>query len=268
MKLDFYKPVDPILQECIQGYYFISEGNDSDLLNYWTFPNNYTILSSHQNAKTTFSKNKIIVNRTNDSKITTDLVVRYTKPFEVIYNAAISEVSIYFKPLGIQNFIHCDISFLQENHNGHFSPFTDFEENMRYIFSIPERLKQIEALENYWVSKFCKKEVSVVENILHDIEAGLKIKTIAEKHNFSRQYICRIFKNNLGKSPSEYKKIHQFRNSLTKYKKVKSLTELSYENSYYDQAHFIKHFKELTHVNPTTFFKKVDAEKENVWLFI
>lgn len=269
MKLDFYKPIDPILQEYIQGYYFISESDDSDLLNYWTFPNNYTILSTHQYAATTFSKNKIIVDRTTtDSKIATDLVIRYTKPIEIIYNAAINEITIYFKPLGIQQFVVSDISVLQKNHNSSFTPFIDFEENMLHIFSIHDRQKQIEILEKYWLSKFQHKEISLIENILNDVKADLKVEDIAEKHTLSRQYISKLFKEHIGKPISEYKKIQQFRNTLVKNKKIKNLTELSYANSYYDQSHFIKNFKELTQIKPSAFFAKVDTEKENVWLYI
>ncbi|WP_341904258.1 AraC family transcriptional regulator [Fluviicola taffensis] len=268
MKLDFYKPLDPVLQEYIQGYYFISESQDSELLHYWTFPNNYTILSIHQNAKTEFQANKIVVSKTDDKKITADLVIRYTKSIEVVYQAATNEITVYFKPLGIQKFMHPDIGFIQENRNGNFTPFSDFEEVMHHLFSIPDRQKQIELFENYWISKFREKDVSFIQNILDDVEAGLKIEEIAEKYSFSRQHISKLFKENMGKTLSEYKKIHQFRSTLKKNMKVKNLTELAYENSYYDQSHFIKNFKELTQIKPTAFFTKVDIEKENIWLYI
>jgi AraC-like DNA-binding protein len=269
MKLDFYKPIAPILQAYIHGYYFISEGNDTDLLNYWTFPNNYTILSTHQFAATTISGNKIVVDRTsNSSGITTDLVIRYTKPIEIIYKTAINEITIYFKPLGLHQFIDSKIPFLHENHHGTFRPFHDFEETMYRIFAIPDRQKQIEALENYWISKFRLKEIPFIEKILIDIEAGLKVEHIAEKLSLSRQYISKLFKEHVGKPISEYKKIHQFRNTFAAHKKIKTLTELSYANSYYDQSHFIKHFKELTHIKPTAFFAKVDTDRDNVWLYI
>lgn len=268
MKLDFYRPLAPVLQEYIQGYYFISESNDPELLHYWTFPNNYTILSIHQNAKTEFQANKIVVSKINDNKISADLVIHYTKSLEVIYQAAVNEITVYFKPLGIQKFMSSDMSFLQKNWSGNFKPFSDFEEVMQHLFSIPDRQKQIELFENYWISKFREKDVSFIQNILVDVEAGLKIEEIAEKYGFSRQHISKLFKENMGKTLSEYKKIHQFRSTLKKNMKVKNLTELAYENSYYDQSHFIRNFKELTQIKPTAFFTKVDIEKENIWLYI
>jgi AraC-like DNA-binding protein len=35
---------------------------------------------------------------------------------------------------------------------------------------------------------------------------------------------------------------------------ITSLTDLAYENEYFDQAHFIKDFKEFTGLTPKEFF--------------
>jgi AraC-like DNA-binding protein len=37
-------------------------------------------------------------------------------------------------------------------------------------------------------------------------------------------------------------------------KEVTSLTDLAYENEYFDQAHFIKEFKEFTGITPKEFY--------------
>ena len=37
-------------------------------------------------------------------------------------------------------------------------------------------------------------------------------------------------------------------------KKFNSLTEIAYENGYFDQAHFIKDFREFTGISPKSFF--------------
>ncbi|WP_353098108.1 helix-turn-helix domain-containing protein, partial [Empedobacter brevis] len=76
----------------------------------------------------------------------------------------------------------------------------------------------------------------------------------------------RIFKKHLGKSPSEYRKIFRFRNSLLNKKESKNLTELS-SKDYYDQSHFIKDFKSITKRNPNQFFKEVDLQNETALKF-
>ena len=107
-----------------------------------------------------------------------------------------------------------------------------------------------------------------MESILADVETDLRIHDIAKKYNFSRQYLHKLFLKTLGKSPTEYRKIHRFRSSITNQRKTINLTKLAHGNLFYDQSHFVKNFMELTNNNPSTFFKKVNTDKEIVWLFI
>ncbi|MBL0911162.1 MAG: helix-turn-helix transcriptional regulator [Bacteroidia bacterium] len=267
MKLDFYKPKNEILQKYIEGYYFISEDKNSGPVTYYTFPNNFSILSINQNAEVEFENNKIIISGTAKENITADLVTRYTEPIEVFYERSVNEITIYFKPLGIDHFLG-NTGIPKQNKMEDFNPFPDFKEAMQEIFRTAYREQQIELLEGYWLSKFIKKDTAVIEQIVSDIEADLKMEEIAEKHNLSRRYINKLFLKKVGKTPSEYRKIYRFRTALNEAKKAKNLTQLSHNSLFYDQAHFIKDFKKLTNINPGFFFKNVDTEKGNVWLFI
>lgn len=267
MKLDFYKPKNSILKNYIEGYYFISEDKNHKCVEYFTFPNNYCIFSVSQNIEQNFKENRFVIKSSKRANIVAGLVSRYSKPIEFYYENPVNEITIYFKPLGINHFLDSSDIFKQSQISD-FIPFSDFKENMKVIFKQLNREKQIELFENYLLSKFVKKDLTVIEQILSDVEAGFKIAEIAEKYNFTRQYINKIFSKNVGKTPSEYRKIHRFRNSLNKIKKGTNLTQLSHSNLFYDQAHFIKDFKTLTNTNPSSFFKNVDTEKENIWLFI
>ena len=65
----------------------------------------------------------------------------------------------------------------------------------------------------------------------------------------------------------EYRRIYRFRNSLTNKlntSQLKNLTEITYEEGYYDQSYLIKEFRKITNHNPKDFFKslsKVDGDK-------
>ncbi|WP_415542773.1 helix-turn-helix domain-containing protein [Empedobacter stercoris] len=107
-----------------------------------------------------------------------------------------------------------------------------------------------------------------MEQILADIETELTIDAIAKKHNISRKHINVLFLKHIGKPPSEYRKIYRFRNTLIENKKSKSLTSLSHGSLFYDQSHFIKDFKALTKIKPSWFFKNIDTEQDNIWLFM
>ncbi|QNS41771.1 helix-turn-helix domain-containing protein [Chryseobacterium manosquense] len=267
MKLDFYKPKNEILKKYIEGYYFISEDQHQKTIKYWTFPNNYCIFSVYQNTNEEFAENQFIITSSKQKNIIAGLVSRYSKPIEIVYENPVNEITIYFKPLGINQFIE-NPNVFKQSQISNYIPFSDYKEKMENIFNTKNREHQIEQLEDYWLSKFIKKDLTLIEQILSDVEADLKIEEIAEKYNFTRQYINKIFSKNIGKTPSEYRKIFRFRKALNEVKKATNLTHLSHNNLFYDQAHFIKDFKALTNTNPTSFFKNVDTEKGNVWLFV
>lgn len=267
MKLDFYKPKNKILQKFMEGYYFISESDKPQSIKYLTFPNNFVIFSVTQNTEVIYESNKVILTKSKKEILATDIILQYNEPLEITYDMAINEVTIYFKPLGINHFIDYDEFFFKESQVKNYFPYSDFKQKMIEILSISNRENQIEELEKYWLSKIRNKDFGILNSILSNIEKDIKIEEIAIKHNISRQYINKLFKRYIGKSPTEFRKIHRFRKSL-KNDKDKSLTQVSYDNFFYDQSHFIKDFKKFSNINPSSFFKNVDTNTENIWLFI
>lgn len=268
MNLDFFVPTNKTLQKYIEGYYFITQNENSNSFNYWTFPNNFFILSISQNIEIIIEESKLVVKPSIKDNIVVNYVASYTKPIEVLYEKPVNEITIYFKPLGIRQFIENTKTLFKNKNAFDFSPFSDFNLKMKEIFLLENRTEQIEALETYLLSKLLNKQLSIMESILADVETNLRIDHIAKKHNFSRQYLHKLFLRNIGKSPTEYRKIYRFRSSLTNQKKTKNLTRLAHGNLFYDQSHFVKYFKQLTDIKPNTFFKKVNADQQIVWLFI
>lgn len=266
MNVNFYKPSHPVLNQYIEGYYFMSKVEDDahKPLQYITFPGNYFIVSACQDVEIKQEKESIEIRRSATTNLIIDFVSRCPVPTEVSYQQSINEVTIYFKPLGIYPFFEADRSAVLEGE----IQFSDFGEIMNSILKESNRKIQIETLENYWMSKFQEKKLALAYAIAENLESELSIEEIAVKNKITRQYLNKISQRYLGKPASEYKKIHRFRKALLLNKKVKNLTELSYENLFYDQSHFIKDFKELTKISPRKFFDHVDTEQNNIWLFI
>ena len=81
------------------------------------------------------------------------------------------------------------------------------------------------------------------------------------------------FETNIGKSPSDFKKIHRFRTALKTQINKKSnenMASLSYDLLFYDQSHLTKDFKSLTGLTPKKFFKNISSKEngEINWLFV
>jgi AraC-like DNA-binding protein len=68
--------------------------------------------------------------------------------------------------------------------------------------------------------------------------------------------LARKFSSAIGLSPKQLAKTIRIQTTLKKLlnEEITSLTDLAYENEYFDQAHFIKDFKEFTGLTPKEFF--------------
>ncbi|WP_343658443.1 AraC family transcriptional regulator [Chryseobacterium sp.] len=264
MEVTFYQPTHPVLKEYIEGYYFVEKDDSHQPIRYLTFPDNYFIVSACQDVSIAQSKGRVEIMRSPSENMVIDFVSRCSVPTEIFYQQSVNEVTVYFKPLGIYHFFNADKNqdLQQEIH------IADFKDIMNGILKESDRKTQIEILENYWLSKFRKKDMILAYAILDDFENELSIEEIAVKNKITRQYVNKISQRYLAKPASEFKKIQRFRNVLISNKKTRNLTELSYENLFYDQSHLIKDFKELTRISPGKFFDHVDTEKNNIWLFI
>jgi AraC-like DNA-binding protein len=256
MQLQFYTPHNDKLKEYIEGYYFMCERQSGLTETYLTFPNNYCIVTINLNSSVKLSKNRISISPSPVKNIYASFVFCYVNPIRVEYKTPIQEITIYFKPLGINHFVNnLDTMFSQKKMTEFIPQFPDFKSEMKKIFRIKDRALQIDALEAYWLSKLTIKNLTLVKTIVSDIESNRKIEDIARKHNMSRKHLNYIVQKNLGKSAIEYRKIHRFRNAISNKKKLKNLTELSYENLFFDQSHLIKDFKSLTKINPAASLK-------------
>ncbi|HYV54374.1 MAG TPA: helix-turn-helix domain-containing protein, partial [Chitinophagaceae bacterium] len=99
------------------------------------------------------------------------------------------------------------------------------------------------------VTKACVKEIF--------LSRGQPSMTeLANKLNINRRNMERRFAVAIGMSPKQLSKVVRLQATIKMLneKKISSLTALAHENGYYDQAHFIKDFKEFAGVSPKSFF--------------
>lgn len=96
---------------------------------------------------------------------------------------------------------------------------------------------------------------STVESIL-TANGQLSVGELSEQNNTNRRQLARKFSTAIGLSPKQLSKTVRLQTALKILleKKGGSLTDLAYENEYYDQAHFIKDFKEFTGLTPKEFY--------------
>ena len=96
---------------------------------------------------------------------------------------------------------------------------------------------------------------STVETIL-TAKGQLSVAELSKQNNTNRRQLARKFSSTIGLSPKQLSKTIRLQAALKILltKKHTSLTDLAYENEYFDQAHFIKDFKEFTGLTPKEFY--------------
>jgi AraC-like DNA-binding protein len=259
-------PSSPILKKYIECFYFY-EGKPNSTFRYVAFPHFNTGLSFFNGAAVHRQNSFIQILENIDAGVHIEILGKYTTPVLVEYKGLLNEISIVFKPLGLNrffkdNYLSLAPHFSQELKNDIWGQCGES------LFSSDD---DISIIESFLLSQFWdNQEVSNIENSLKLLEKSneqISISDIAIKVGLNLKTFQRHFQKHMGCSPVDYRRICRFRSSLTNKlnnTQLKNLTEITYEEGYYDQSYLIKEFRKITNHNPKDFFKsasKVDGDK-------
>ncbi|MFM1914158.1 MAG: hypothetical protein RIR51_2011 [Bacteroidota bacterium] len=259
-------PYSPILKKYIECFY-IYEGKQNSTFKYVAFPHFNIGLSFFKGASVHRQNWSLQISENTDVGGHIEILGKYTKPVLLEYKGQLKEISIIFKPLGLNrffkdNYLSLAPHFSQELKNDVWGQFGES------LFSSDD---DISIIESFLLSQFWdNQEVSNIENsltLLENSNQQISISDIAIKVGLNLKTFQRHFQKHMGCSPVEYRRICRFRSSLTNKlnnSQLKNLTEITYEEGYYDQSYLIKEFRKITNHNPKDFFKsasKVDGDK-------
>jgi AraC-like DNA-binding protein len=121
--------------------------------------------------------------------------------------------------------------------------------------------KRIALIETFLFNRLADKNnidkivKSTVETILN-ANGQFSIGELSKQNNINRRQLTRKFSSAIGLSPKQLSKTIRIQGTLKSLitNDVNSLTDLAYQNNYFDQAHFIKDFKEFTGLTPKEFY--------------
>ena len=259
-------PSSPILKKYIECFYFY-EGKPNSTFKYVAFPHFNTGLSFFKSASVHRQNWSLQISENTDVGVYIEILGKYTTPVLLEYKGQLREISIVFKPAGLNrffkdNYLSLAPNFSQELKNDVWGQFGES------LFSSDDDISKIEEflLLQFWENQ----ELSSIENSLSFLENSneqMSISDIANKVGLNLKTFQRHFQKHMGCSPVEYRRICRFRSSLTNKLnniQLKNLTEITYEEGYYDQSYLIKEFRKITNHNPKDFFKstsKVDGDK-------
>lgn len=132
----------------------------------------------------------------------------------------------------------------------------EIEERTAMAVGADEKVMVIEAI---LASKLCTKSNASLEAAIEEILAAdglISIEEVSEDIGMTRRNLERQFKQFVGLSPKLFARIVRFQRifKTLESSSIDEWTSLALECGYYDQAHFIREFREFSGRNPSSYF--------------
>ncbi len=185
-----------------------------------------------------------------------------TKSFYIEPLGDVDSFAISFYPYGFANFANIPLKDLADSEIPLVEVLGEaegeiLEQKMIQAGNTTERLSIIETflLERLKDSSTIENIVKTTVDTLVATNGNSAINTILKNDLSKRRQLERHFRKQVGISPKQLGKVIRLQTALKMLllDNNENLTNIAYENDYFDQAHFIKDFKSLIGVTPKEF---------------
>lgn len=171
-------------------------------------------------------------------------------------------IAARFLPEGLQSFIDIPVSELDNKAVELATVFGDYATTLeRDVSNATNNESRKSIIEQFLVNRLTdpKNVDSITKSCVQAIiDSGgqVGVMELANKHQVNRRNIERKFVAQVGMSPKQLARVVRLQSAIRMLdqKQFPNLTSLAYENGYFDQAHFIKDFKEFTGISPKSFY--------------
>lgn len=250
MKFDKHYPAEQL--KPYVKYYVVSENTFEN--EYKVFPSPGMVIGFQYRGELA----SIVDN--NEQKLASAGVTGISDKYKIFKNSAgIGTILVYFTETGFSRFASHPANEL-------FNLSISLEDifHKQLIAEVEERLQlattdthRIKVLERFLIAQLKDLETDqlIVEavKLIHQSNGTIRIKELNEKLFISQSPFEKRFRKVVGTSPKKFASIVRFNSILSNINDSKSLLEICYENHFFDQAHFIKNFKQFTGDTPENY---------------
>lgn len=186
------------------------------------------------------------------------------EPFYIEPTGYVNTFAVRFYPYGFANFVTTPIKNLANKETPIELLFEEklAKELAQKIIQATDTKERIEIIENFLLDKLNDKVtidniVKTTIDVLLSTKGSKPINVILKEDLSKRRQLERKFLRQIGISPKQLGKVIRLQTALKMLlnRKSENLTQIAYDSEYYDQAHFIKDFKEFTGTNPKEFLE-------------
>lgn len=184
------------------------------------------------------------------------------EPFYIEPTGYVNTFAVRFYPYGFANFVSVPIKNLANKETPIEQLFEEKTANKleQEIIQATDVQQRIRIIERFLLNKL--SEQSTVDNIVRTTidmllttKGKAPINAILKEDLSKRRQLERKFVKQIGISPKQLGKVIRLQSALKLMlnQEDENLTNIAYKSEYYDQAHFIKDFKEFTGISPKDF---------------
>lgn len=270
------KPASEKISRYISYYYFHKSTNENYQKKFIFYPNYKHALTVYRNSEVIISDSRSIIKPSKNVSIQSLYCINKNKNIKVSIEGIFDKIGIVFNPLGVNHFIEKSI---QEVFPYEINIFTYFGEEFNFVlnqvFLETEIHKKVELLDSFFEKVIQPFEEQILKKAIREIiisNGSIKVSKLSEELKINRKSLLRLFNKHTTMSVEEYRKMVMFRQAFNYFqqnKKTANLTEVALFSMYYDQAHFIKHFKSITKETPNSLLTKIQhlGLEDTYWYF-
>ncbi|MEQ8477837.1 AraC family transcriptional regulator [Fulvivirga sp.] len=250
MKFDKHFPTDK-LKDYIK-YYVVSE-NDVES-EYKVLPSAGLVIGFQYRGQLASIKDNTL------NKLTSAGITGISDSYKVFRNSAhIGTILVYFTEIGFTHFTSNpanELFNLSLSLDNIFkkSSVNEVEEKLAIVLTDHQRIKVV---EHFLLSqlKDIQADKLIIESVklIYRSKGTIRVKELNETLCISQSPFEKRFRKVVGTTPKKFTSIIRFNSVLDNLNETKTLSEICYENNFFDQAHFIKDFKHFTGQTPEQF---------------
>ena len=250
MRYDKYFP-----NERLKPYikYFVVSENERES-KYKVFPSSGLVMGFQYKGELS------ILNEHTENKLHLSGITGVCDTYKIFKNStSIGSILVFFTETG---FIH--FASLPANELYNLSLSLDDIFNKDLITKVEEELtfatndgQRVQIVEQFLLSQLkdirADKLIAEAVKLIYQSRGTIRIKELNRMLFISQSPFEKRFRKVVGTSSKKFASIVRFNAVLDSLNTSKSLTNIGYENSYFDQAHFTKSFKQFTGDTPENF---------------
>ncbi|WP_143473692.1 helix-turn-helix transcriptional regulator [Flavilitoribacter nigricans] len=253
----------PSLRGVIDSYWVIRQKTDPVGV-YPMLPMGYPFLEFSLN------ENQLLLHRGQQTEPFRHIAIGLTgKPLYFQNTGFISSVLIRLHPWGLAR-LFAGSGELSASCNAGLIFSDRLEYLIRDLSADQEQVHYQELLDRFFRRFLRQREVALdaripiaIRRILQH-KGNLSISDLGEQLFLSQRRLEQLFKAHLGLTPKAYADIARFQSALAATGNYRNLTELALDAGYYDQSHFIRHFKKYAGVPPSEILRPDGTKPEKI----